>query len=85
MALEHCKECEKKVSEHASVCPHCGISAPTTRYSKETPKCNVDGCNEISSWPEKYRGRCRRHYQSNLDIDSFWWFLAFIVFVFLIF
>ena len=85
MALEHCKECEKKVSEQASVCPHCGIPAPTIRYSKKMPKCNVEGCHEKSTWPEKYRGMSAIHYQKDLNTDSFWWVLVVIVVLFLIF
>ena len=69
MALEHCKECEKKVSEQASVCP----------------KCNVNGCYEKFTWPEKYRGMCALHYQKDLNTDSFWWVLVVIVVLFLIF
>ena len=28
MALKPCKECGKDVSEHAKICPHCGIKDP---------------------------------------------------------
>ncbi len=30
MALKKCKECGKKISTEASVCPHCGVPEPTT-------------------------------------------------------
>ena len=49
------------------------------------PKCNVEGCYEKSTWPEKYRGMCAIHYQKDLNTDSFWWVLVVIVVLFLIF
>jgi hypothetical protein len=34
MALRSCRECGKEVSTGASVCPHCGVKAPTRRVSR---------------------------------------------------
>ena len=41
MALKPCRECKKKVSTEATVCPSCGVPNPTDRVSdlkKTTPK-----------------------------------------------
>ena len=31
MALKPCRECKKKVSTEAEVCPHCGVPNPTIK------------------------------------------------------
>ena len=36
MALKSCRECKKKVSTEANVCPNCGVPNPTKRIIKET-------------------------------------------------
>ena len=36
MALKPCRECKKKVSTEANVCPNCGVPDPTIKIIKET-------------------------------------------------
>jgi len=83
MALEKCKECNAKVSDQAEVCPKCGIPAPTSVYTKDMPKCVIDGCynyaNTLSK--KKYKGMCTEHYSVDLDKSSLIWWVVFIVIV----
>jgi hypothetical protein len=37
MALIDCPECEKKISDKAAACPHCGYPLRETRTSRELP------------------------------------------------
>lgn len=39
MALKLCRECHKEVSTGATKCPHCGVSHPTSRFSKGARGC----------------------------------------------
>ena len=83
MALEKCKECKTKVSDQAEVCPNCGIPAPTTEYTKNHPKCVIEGCynyaNTLSE--KKYQGMCTEHYSEDLDKSSNMVWIVFIVIV----
>ncbi|MDA8822731.1 hypothetical protein N9N34_03295 [Candidatus Pelagibacter bacterium] len=36
MALKFCRECKKKVSTEARVCPNCGVPDPTSKAVKES-------------------------------------------------
>ena len=81
MALENCKECNANVSDSAEVCPKCGVPAPTIIYTKNFPKCVIDGCyNESDRLMTKFRGMCRDHYQADLNKSvSMWWIIIFVV------
>ena len=81
MALDNCKECKAEISDLAEVCPKCGIPAPTTVYSKEFPKCVIDGCNNLANTlsKKKYRGMCTEHYTQDLDRSSIIWWGIFVL------
>ena len=50
MALVNCSVCEKKVSERAASCPHCG--EPEFLSEKSCPDCNQVVTRGVSSCPE---------------------------------
>jgi len=61
MFLEKCKDCGKKVSIRAKVCPKCGVAAPTKSFSNKRPKCLIQDCNEYAI--EGFNGMCIDDYK----------------------
>ena len=52
MALKACRECKKKVSTEAKVCPRCGVPDPTLKR-KIKSKRNLKGTG-AGGWPKEY-------------------------------
>lgn len=53
MALKPCRECKKKVSTEAKVCPRCGVPDPTILKRKIRSKTNLKGTG-AGGWPKEY-------------------------------
>jgi len=53
MALKSCRECKKKVSTEAKICPRCGVPDPTIIKRKIKSKRNLKGTG-AGGWPKEY-------------------------------
>ena len=53
MALKSCRECKKKVSTEAKICPRCGVPDPTTIKRKTKSKKTLKGTG-AGGWPKEY-------------------------------
>jgi len=81
MFLENCKECNKKVSTSSKFCPKCGVPAPTSKYSRQHPKCIFEDCYEYAeTGGKKYKGQCARHYANDIDKSS----VIFLLIIFMV-
>ena len=81
MSISECKECGVDVSDSAPFCPKCGVPAPTIVFSKNSPKCNLDGCYNFAGVREKHNGMCFDHYEANKNKSIIIWFIVIAVFV----
>ena len=78
MFLEKCKDCGKKVSIRAKVCPKCGVAAPTKNFSSKHPKCLVQECNEYAI--EGFNGMCIHDYKKEKNSNANKIIIAFFLF-----
>lgn len=80
-ALSNCKDCGKKVSISAKVCPKCGVEAPTKNFLKY-PKCLIKDCNEYAL--EGFHGMCIDDYKKEKSKNTNKILIAVFLFLFLI-
>jgi hypothetical protein len=78
MFLEKCKDCGKKVSIRAKVCPKCGVPAPTINYSREHPKCIIKDCNAYAV--KGFDGMCIYDYKKEKSANANKILIAFLIF-----
>ena len=78
MSLIKCKECGKKISTKAKVCPKCGVPAPTINYSREHPKCTIKDCNAYAV--KGFDGMCIHDYKKEKNSNANKIIIAFFLF-----
>ena len=69
MALKPCRECKKKVSTEASVCPSCGVPNPTDRASdlkKTIPK-------HIPTSNKTFSGSVKSFWKGEWSLSQTFW------------
>jgi uncharacterized membrane protein YvbJ len=78
MFLEKCKDCGKKVSIRAKVCPKCGVATPTKNFSSKHPKCLAQDCNEYAI--KGFNGMCIHDYKKEKNSNANKIIIAFFLF-----
>tara|TARA_B100000886_G_scaffold210109_1_gene145436 strand:- start:81 stop:635 length:555 start_codon:yes stop_codon:yes gene_type:complete len=72
MALKPCRECNKKVSTEASVCPLCGVPNPTKKKTREEAEKDIInkyfGGRSASTTSKSSSSRRRKIYKKNNTI-----------------
>jgi hypothetical protein len=75
MALKPCRECKKKVSTEANVCPNCGVPDPTIKIIKETKsKSPSTAFTEI----QKSEGLLSDLWNGNISLSKTFWLYGII-------
>ena len=78
MALKPCRECNKKVSTEASVCPLCGVPNPTKANKRQESSSKIKKIYK-KKYSKRINGYILDHWKGSLHLVKSFWLNGFLL------